>query len=119
MTGQMNTGSTLLNETTASNNTQIPHRTAHCQTLITNHLKKQCHQRHRLGTANQNTIYFSATTKMNSRLSNAQASRKFMTMHANNSTERERTNVIKLLNGNQPVHQQASKEVYMRLPAFR
>jgi hypothetical protein len=64
---------------------------------LDNHLKKQCHQRHRLGTANQNTIYFSATTKMNSRL-NAQASRKFMTMQT--ITERERTNVIKLLNGN-------------------
>ena len=64
---------------------------------LNKHLKQQCHQRHRLGTANQNTIYFSAVTQMNPKL-NAQASRKFMTMQS--VSERERTNAIKLLSGN-------------------
>jgi hypothetical protein len=47
---------------------------------------------------NQNTIYFSATTKMNSSKAYAQASGKFMTIQT--ITNKERTNVIKLLNGN-------------------
>jgi len=64
---------------------------------IDSHLKQHCHRRHRLGSSNQDTIYFSAVTKMNSKL-NTRASRKFMTMKT--VTEQERINVIKLLNGN-------------------
>lgn len=64
---------------------------------LNNCIKDHCHQYHRLGTANTQTIYFSAVTNMNSKL-NTTASRKFMAMQT--VTDRERTNVIKLLNGN-------------------